>query len=764
MRRETSRAARLAVFCLAVWLLTALCASASAGTVTLKPGDDCDVSAYGKNTKIVISSAGDYTLRGASSTAWVEVTCGGVNLYLADGLRLDCGINANTGKTAPAIRIEENGGTVRLISKKNAEAYLSGYLTSPAIQKEGTKTKLVFETEDPDAPGTIVAYSAPGSSSAGIGSVYHLLEDGKSCGNMVFNSGNVTATGGSDSAGIGGGSGKARAVDIVINGGHIIAKGNGAGAGIGGGMCCGVDRITVNGGVIEASSRNGAAIGGGQSNSTGDGARNNGTITINGGKITATTSWMGAGIGSGASGNIDSIIIRGGEITAESTLGCGIGSDGNNLNGTCGSIEISGGKITATASDKGESPAIGSGLCGSGDTKITISGGEITARGANGWYAIGGGGKSTLFNSAHLYVDISGGTVNTIPNNYKAAIGGEEGVTCTVTGGALLVRDIKGTPTDGHGNKVIFATVEVYGVTAGQPVTDAVMEGLARPYGLKDAKTMDGDSYGTVFYCWLPVSSVVTGLTVDGTVCTGTFRTDRGVDPLHAQTKIIIKANGGQSDGLATVAVGDTKVTLLQEPVWEGYSINGYTLDQGSYVENWLFSTQAGLVKNVAPYTDADGRWLQSGGTVTVYPFWYWDPAPTPPPEFTYTIHFDENYPPQHWGFSIENIESMQDMTVHEGQTGIQLKPCGWTLFMFEFAGWNTSPDGRGQFFADGATIPEHLTRQNGATVKLYAQWLPSNEEPPIPRTGDGFSLLLWALMAVASLTALAYCRRFAKK
>ena len=88
------------------------------------------------------------------------------------------GVSASTGATCPSIKIEENGGTVNIISEEGAQVYLGSYLSSPAIQKEGRATQLVFSTVDPAKPGTITAEVAYGSMSAGIGSNYKLLSEG----------------------------------------------------------------------------------------------------------------------------------------------------------------------------------------------------------------------------------------------------------------------------------------------------------------------------------------------------------------------------------------------------------------------------------------------------------------------------------------------------------------------------------------------------------------------------------------------------------
>ena len=114
-----------------------------------------------------------------------------------------------------------------------------------------------------------------------------------------------------------------------------------------------------------------------------------GSIVIEGGMITANGS-VGAGIGSGSSGGIcGNITISGGTVTANGgQFAAGIGSGGN---GTCGSITISGGTVEATG---GENAAgIGSGYEGScGNIKITTGVTSVTAtKGAGAPNSIGKG-------------------------------------------------------------------------------------------------------------------------------------------------------------------------------------------------------------------------------------------------------------------------------------------------------------------------------------------------------------------------------------
>lgn len=156
--------------------------------------------------------------------------------------------------------------------------------------------------------GTITANS--GEYAAGIGGG----SDG-SAGNIIINGGRITATGGNFGPGIGGKGG-----NITINGGTIKATGRPGGAGIGSAFmdeCC---TIIINGGHITAKGGNDSAyrcagIGGGFQ-ATG------GPITINGGVVNASGGHSGIGDGEGGGGA--SITINGGIVTATGKYGSGI--------------------------------------------------------------------------------------------------------------------------------------------------------------------------------------------------------------------------------------------------------------------------------------------------------------------------------------------------------------------------------------------------------------------------------------------------------
>ena len=172
--------------------------------------------------------------------------------------------------------------------------------------------------------------------------------------------GKLTAWGGQQGAGIGGGSGKDGS-NIFITGGGVNAIGGLAAAGIGGGLSGNGSNITISGGKVGATNGlNGAGIGGGQHGSGSN-------ITISGGEVNASGGKNGAGIGGGHTGDGSDIKITGGEVNASGGVnGAGIG----------GGLRSKGNDITV-----------------SGDTKLKVRGGvedDIDGAGAG----IGDGGSN----------------------------------------------------------------------------------------------------------------------------------------------------------------------------------------------------------------------------------------------------------------------------------------------------------------------------------------------------------------------------------
>lgn len=354
-----------------------------------------DITNAPNNTIVQIDDAsigsngiGNVTLKGSSDKAWVhiEVSKGKtVIVDMEDGLDIHpgywsaYGIGANDdtlGWSRSAIYIDETskaGGIVILRSMKNATIKLDSYQDTvwqalPAIMKNNTKTKLVFETEDKNNPGTIIArpsfingfYGSCAIGAYGHGVLGQATSSYKA-GNIDFHSGNIEAYGRVDGPGIGAYE-YSHVGELSFSGAHVVSKaGNwGAGqcmvgaAGIGAAYRGNVDKITISDGYVEA-----WGMGAGKS------TRNR--------PLKEIQSTAGCGIGSGwLASHLGEIEISGGTVKA--------------YGGTCAQAEseyISGcgiGTCVATTSEVEVATA----------DKITITGGDITAVGGSSTCGIGG--------------------------------------------------------------------------------------------------------------------------------------------------------------------------------------------------------------------------------------------------------------------------------------------------------------------------------------------------------------------------------------
>ena len=187
--------------------------------------------------------------------------------------------------------------------------------------------------------------------------------------------GKLTAWGGQQGAGIGGGSGKDGS-NIFITGGGVNAIGGLAAAGIGGGLGGNGSNITISGGKVGATNGlNGAGIGGGQHGSGSN-------ITISGGEVNAIGGKSGAGIGGGVYGKGEGITVsgnaqlkvRGGRVQGDYGTGAGIGGGGSY--GTDGA-EVEPDICALNPGGKIEYYAPGSGMTGTPNKTVTNPTGDF---------------------------------------------------------------------------------------------------------------------------------------------------------------------------------------------------------------------------------------------------------------------------------------------------------------------------------------------------------------------------------------------------
>ena len=262
----------------------------------------------------------------------------------------------------------------------------------------------------------------------------------------------LTATGGKNAAGIGGGD-KCPGGSVTVNGGTVAAAGGtgAAGIGVGGGFCTDGNEaeidggsVTVNGGTVTAtgSEKKGAGIDVGLF----------GAVTVNGGTVTAKCGVDDNFYSAGIRGKVT---IAGG--TVEATGGCSsAGIDGGGFGKGDGiGVAISGGKVTATAR---QAPGI---RCERGGPGVMITGGEVTAIGGN--YGAGIGGNNGYPAGSLL---VTGGEVTASGGPGAAGIGGgTKGGNVIVTGGMVEATGGENGAGIGGGKNFSGGVVEISGGT-----------------------------------------------------------------------------------------------------------------------------------------------------------------------------------------------------------------------------------------------------------------------------------------------------------
>lgn len=276
-------------------------------------------------------------------------------------------VDNSTASGKPGMAVS---GTVNLTLE--GENALSGGNNCAGLQKvDDKKTLTITGSGDLKATGS--------SFSAGIGGGY-----GASSGNIIFQgSGTIEAAG---SSGIGSGCAPYSYPDghdiSIISGTINATTTNTSGAAIGGGgYTCSGYNIYISGGKVTASGGY-TGIGGGYGsgniyisgsdtivnatgNTAGIGGKYSGTIDITGGDVTAT----GEDVGIGAYENAGSITISGGSVKATGTEHVGIGA----VQGNASNITVSGGSVKVLSSLSGIGSYFGTAsVTIKGDAKVAI--------------------------------------------------------------------------------------------------------------------------------------------------------------------------------------------------------------------------------------------------------------------------------------------------------------------------------------------------------------------------------------------------------
>ena len=388
------------------------------GQITLNANGDYKISGEWTGTL----TGADYDHQKAVITVPSDVT--------ASVTLSDVTINAGSKDYFCAFAVEANGTANITLSGKNT--LTSGGVRAGLEVSENAKVTI-------DGTGGLTANG--GYNGAGIGGGY-----GGSGGTIEISSGTVTATGGLGGAGIGGGSSGGSGGTIKISGGTVTATGDPDGAGIGGGS--------------------GSSSGG-----------SGGTIEISGGTVTAT-SVHGAGIGGGygyygVGGSGGTITISGGMVMASSDRGAGIGGGiGYGYGGSGGQFTVNGNAVVFAISN--QAAHIGGSSGGSEGTKKLNQG--VVFEGSNG----------TVHGSPELPGDITipDGSTLTVPN----------GSTLTVPDGTTVMNN--GTIT--NSGTINDFSGSINGSVNGNPINNKASETAITFWKdgqkLTDGKAVYGDT------------------------------------------------------------------------------------------------------------------------------------------------------------------------------------------------------------------------------------------------------------------------------
>ena len=266
---------------------------------------DIKANGYTQGEENFVEYNGDYLITGNTKEYGVRIIEeGNYNITIKDltidmtSINFGCPINLNAKNKDTNLNVKLYiEGKNNIIGGKHSSGIR--FVTSfPNINKEKSGSTLTIQ-------GNGEIYVKGGDYASAIGGGYSTLSG--TVANIVIESGNITAVGGSSGCGIGGGY-YASVNNIIINGGNLnLSSANGAGIGAWNGI---LNNLVINGGNIT-------------SDKVIRGKTGSGKIIINGGTINLNKTWsVDAVIGEGTEG----IIINGGVINIYSERGVGIGN------------------------------------------------------------------------------------------------------------------------------------------------------------------------------------------------------------------------------------------------------------------------------------------------------------------------------------------------------------------------------------------------------------------------------------------------------
>ena len=425
--------------------------------VTVQPTDFKLISSLQDNENLTLTS-GVWILSQSRSFSNRLTISGDVHLVLCDGATLKCskGIELAPGNSLSIYGQEEDTGALICTGPEYAAGIGGGDKTGSGsltihggtVTANGGDYAAGVGTGDEASPDSCGSFEMLGGSLTATGGTDGAGVGGGNevnGGTVTVYDGSLTANGGDYGAGIGGGDEKDGGTVIIYNG-TVTPTGGTNGAGIGGGEAGsqGGSVTIYDGTVTTEGGWTAAGIGGGGGGSSGN-AGHGGTVSICGGTVNVTAGLFGAGIGGGSTrgmfanaGNGGNVSISGGTITIDlggqsgAGIGGGAGAENFGYAGDGGDVTISGGKL-AIHMFATRSAGIGGGgcdnVCGTSGS-VNISGGEISISISSGYVGelyvesqgAGIGGAAEMDQGGDIR--ITGGVVMIENKGYGAGIGG----------------------------------------------------------------------------------------------------------------------------------------------------------------------------------------------------------------------------------------------------------------------------------------------------------------------------------------------------
>ena len=337
------------------------------GAIDHRPDSDIILTTKNKDTGETETTSNTVTITAENKGDTANVTLQDVDIRQPDSYW--------NSDPAP-IEIKGDGDTKLELNGNNT--VLSGNRNHAGIEKadvNGTGTLTIKDDVKEDTTSTLVAGGCYNGAGIGGGG-YHDGKDYADTSNITITGGDITASGGTHAAGIGGGEGGTGKNIRIEGNAHVAAYAYDSGA-IGSGYePSGDSDITITDhATVEAASVEGCGIGQGINDS------GKATITISGNaSVHAETFDYRAAIGSGGSSATVNIEDNA-DVTAVSTgvaIGTGYGHDANEYHGgTSTVINNTGGTVNAVTSSKDSKPAIGT-VYGNLDLTINSSTGKTT--------------------------------------------------------------------------------------------------------------------------------------------------------------------------------------------------------------------------------------------------------------------------------------------------------------------------------------------------------------------------------------------------